>query len=434
MRCLVTGAYGFIGRRIVLGLQERGCSVTAAGRDVAMGRRLLPDIDWIECDFNRDTDPAVWTERLSGFDAVVNCVGILQSTAKDDAARIHFTATNALFEGAAKAGARRVIHISAMSAEKNVGTEYAKTRVMAEEALKEMDLDWLIIKPSLVIGQGSYGGTSLMRGLAGLPYVLPLPGGGDERFQPIALEELADGIAALAMQSAPSREILYAAGPETVTVKDIILKLRSWLGFSPPKIVAVPDALLMPVLWFGDLAGRFGETSALRTASLEQMRVDDVADPEPFQDAAGIRLTSFSDYLKRHPSTLQDRLHARSYFAGPLLRIALSLFWILTGIIALLPSSFSGAVSFAMDAGLPEGISALLVSMGSVADILLGGLMLRQRTVRLAALGQIGLTLVYLIALSFVVPALWVDPFGVLLKAVPLIFASLTVMALSEER
>jgi uncharacterized protein YbjT (DUF2867 family) len=49
-------------------------------------------------------------------------------------------------------------------------------------------------KPSLVIGRGAYGGTSLMRGLAGLPFVLPLPGEGRERIQPIALDDLARGI------------------------------------------------------------------------------------------------------------------------------------------------------------------------------------------------------------------------------------------------
>jgi uncharacterized protein YbjT (DUF2867 family) len=62
-----------------------------------------------------------------------------------------------------------------------------------------------------------------MRGLAGLPRVLPVPGEGRERFQPIALDDLAAGIARLAARSEPSRMTLYAAGPETVSVRDILV-------------------------------------------------------------------------------------------------------------------------------------------------------------------------------------------------------------------
>jgi nucleoside-diphosphate-sugar epimerase len=58
MKCLVTGAYGFIGRDVVAALQSEGVSVVGAGRDLALGRRILPDIEWIACDFNRDVEVA----------------------------------------------------------------------------------------------------------------------------------------------------------------------------------------------------------------------------------------------------------------------------------------------------------------------------------------------------------------------------------------
>jgi len=58
MKILVTGAYGFIGSHIVAGLVAAGHRVVGCGRDIALGRRLIPHIDWIACDLNRDTDPA----------------------------------------------------------------------------------------------------------------------------------------------------------------------------------------------------------------------------------------------------------------------------------------------------------------------------------------------------------------------------------------
>src|SRR6185295_3917040 len=104
--CLVTGAYGFIGSAVVAALLREGADVTGAGRDVALGRKLRPDIEWVECDFNADIEPERWLNRLEGIDAVVNCVGILQGSLRDDARRIHEDATVALFKACERAGVK----------------------------------------------------------------------------------------------------------------------------------------------------------------------------------------------------------------------------------------------------------------------------------------------------------------------------------------
>lgn len=434
MRCLVTGAYGFIGKQVVQALQADGWSVVGAGRDLALGRRLLPDIEWISCDFNFDLDARDWAGRLQGIDAVVNCVGILQSTAKDNAQRIHGQAAAALFAGAEEAGVKRLIHISAMSAETNVPTQYAKTKRAGELALQGSDINWLIIKPSLVIGNGSFGGTSLIRGIAGLPFIMPLPGTGAERFQPIALSDLATGIASLLSKETPSKTTLYAAGPDTLTVKQIIKAVRRWLGFTPAITIALPKILMKPILWLGDLAGWFGQPSAMRSTSLQQMTVNEIADPKPFQQATGIKLTSFADIHLQTSSTLQDRLHARTYFAEPVLRLSLIMLWVLTGFIALTPSGFASATQILTGAGLLEPISQKFVLLGALTDIALGAAMLNQRWLRWAGLGQIMLTLTYLMTITFLRPDLWADPLGPILKSVPLIGAALIVMAFAEER
>ena len=434
MRCLVTGAYGFIGSAVVAALRREGVTVVGAGRDLELARRIHPDIEWIECDFNNDVEVAHWLPRLKHIDAVVNCVGILQGSLRDDASRIHADATIALFQACAAAGIKRLVHVSAVSAEADVASSYARSKAKADAALEKLDLNWLIVKPSLVIGQGSYGGTSLMRGLAGLPFVLPLPGEGRERFQPIALDDLAAGLAKLAVSGAPSRTTLYAAGPETVSVRDILVAYRAWLGFSPAREIVVPLPLLRALLKLGDVAGWLGHVSSARTTSLVQLRYDTLVDGAAFAQASGVAPKGFSEMLRALPATLQDRLHARSFFAVPVLHVTLAAFWILTGILTLMPQSFASATALVADAGLNAGFAKVLVAAASIADIVLGALFLLPGWVRRAGLAQLALSAFYLVGLSLLTPGLWSDHFGPLLKVVPMMAATLVVMAFQEKR
>jgi hypothetical protein len=273
-----------------------------------------------------------------------------------------------------------------------------------------------------------------MRGLAGLPLVLPLPGEAKERFQPIAIDDLADGIAALVAKDTPSRVTLHAAGAETKSVRDILVAYRAWLGFPVAREIKIPLPLLRVLLKFGDVAGWLGHAQAARTTSLTQMRYDTLIDGTEFARASGIPIKSFTETLRDWPATLQDRLHARSFFAVPLLHVTLALFWILTGAFTLLPRSFASATAMVTDAGFDASLARALVAGASVADIVLGVLFLLPGWVRRAGVAMLVLSAVYLIGLSAIAPGLWTEHFGPLLKVVPMMAAVLVVMAYQEKR
>ena len=433
MRCLVTGAYGFIGGEVVAALRREGATVIGCGRDLELARRVNPAIEWIACDFNTDVTPAHWTPRLAGIDVVVNCVGILQGNLRDDAERIHADATIALLEAAAASGVRRIVHVSAVSAESAIPTAYARSKAKADAALGRLDANWLIVKPSLVIGRGAYGGTSLMRGLAGLPFVLPIPGEGRERFQPIALDDLARGIARLAARTEPSCTTLNAAGPETVSLRQILLAYREWLGFGEACELIVPLPLLRLLLRLGDLAGFVGYVTSARSTSLVQLSYDTLVDGTEFAVVCG-KVKGFKETLAAWPATLQDRLHARSFFAVPLLQVTTALFWILTGVLTLTPASFASATALLAGAGLDPTLAKAVVAGGAIADIVAGVLFLLPNWVRTAGVAQLILSAVYLVGLSVVAPELWADHFGPLLKVLPMMAATLAVMAFQEKR
>ena len=110
---LVIGAYGFIGSAIALELSGMGHPVRGLGRSAARGQRMLPDIDWIECDLRTMTTADDWTAALDGVIAVVNAAGALQDGARDDLNAAHYTAVQALIAACAAQNVRRIVHISA---------------------------------------------------------------------------------------------------------------------------------------------------------------------------------------------------------------------------------------------------------------------------------------------------------------------------------
>lgn len=434
MRVLVVGAYGFIGQHIANGLLQAGHEVVAGGRNLALGQRLLPDAEWLRCDFNTDLTPEIWAPRLASVDAVVNCVGILQTTLSDTHERVHVTAPTALFRAAAAIGVRRVIQLSALGAEPETGTAYSDSKSEADTALKAMDLDWVILKPSLVYAAGSYGGTTLIRSLAGLPAVIPLINNGAYRFQPVAMGDLVEAVVRLIAPDAPAKVELIISGPEEKSLADIVRLTRRWLTFPDAIYVNVPRALARPVLWLGDIAGWFGLPTAFRGASMRQMELGNTGSPDRFIAATGIQPMKMEAALARHPSTLQDRLHARSAFAVTLLRVVLGLFWISSGFITLLPATWIAAVGHLTNDGLSLKLAQALTFLGALADMALGLPFLIGWQVRLFGALQLSLMGFYVVFLTLFSPYMWLDPFGAVMKIFPAFAATLIVMAWAELR
>ncbi len=432
MHVLLTGANGFIGRHLLARLTAAGHRVVPAVRRPAEADRLLPAPPAsIAVDLNRDTRVEDWLPRLAGIDAVVNCAGVLQGRRGQSIAAIHDAAPRALFAACARAGVRRVVQISAISAEAAAGTDYARTKRAADEALMATDraaLDWVILRPSLVYGAGAFGGTALFRALAALPFAIPVPGNGRQVFQPIHLDDLAATVLRALEDPALRHRVLDPVGPDRLTLTEILVDLRRWLGFAPaPAVVAVPMPLIRLAARLGDVLGGPVNRTALR-----QMQHGNAGDPAPFVAATGIRPRRWRDALLAAPASAQDRWHARLYFVRPLLRWSLAALWIGSGVVGLLqPAEVTRWVLGAL--GLPEG-AAFLGWAACLADIALGlALLARWRPGLVAAL-QCALVGAYTLGLGLALPGLWADPFGPLLKNLPILAAILALAAIETDR
>lgn len=432
MNILVTGASGFIATHIVSDLMARGHNVTCCVRNISYTQTIFPSAKVIPCDFVRDINVSNWLPRLEGIDAVINTVGIFYHPKDSIIWAVHYDTPKALFEACVAKGIKNVIQISALGA--NVyDVEYAKSKKALEDFLLSLDISARILRPSFVYGKGSYGGSSLFRGLVALPYILPIPGKGTQEFQPIHVEDLAKAVVNLVETPGLKPQILTAVGPEKVSLSNILLKMRDWLGFAKAKIISTPLFFLR----FGAMIGAFFPGSMMNPGAYKMLSLNNTATKEEtklFQDMVGFVPRSYSTGLFSYPSSVQDRWHARLFFLKPALRLSLAFLWILT--------AFSSAFFYNADysyqllsiVGVSTNLQPVLLYGASLLNLLIGiGLLLNYK-IKQNCILQLILIVFYTLIISWKLPLYWVEPFGPVSKNIPILVAIMMLLAMESDR
>lgn len=426
MRILLLGAGGFIGRHIMAELLQRGHAIAAVVRQDRGLRNAFPNVHFEACDLAHMNDAVQWTPLLQGIDLIINAAGVLRGR---DMTGVHVEMPRALYQAATATGVRRAILISAISARPDVATDYARTKLEGERVLRDSGLSWTILRPSLVIGDGSYGGTSLLRGLAGLPLFVPLPGHGEFAFSPIHARDLARAVRIVGEDARFDGVTLEPAGPETLTLRDLLARYRSWLGIGKLRPLPVP-------LWIMRLFGRMGDlfgTGPIATNSLVQMIAGNAGDGEAFANAVGFRPRRLEEILRNQPSQVQDRWHARLFFLAPLTKMILVVLWLASAWLgvacgATMAEAFVTALGWSPTLADPLRIGTSLLDAGIAV------LLLADRTARLSTIAQITAVAGYTLVLGIAMPHLWLDPLGPLLKNLPILALILVHGAIGDRR
>lgn len=405
MRVMIVGG-GFIGGHVAGRLRAEGCAVTVA-------RRRGADI---ACDLACD-DAAVWAERLRGYDALVNCAGVLAARADYDG--VHTRGPIALFDGAAQAGVKRVVQISSLGASDGT-TAYHRSKRAADEHLTALDLSWAIVRPSLLVGRGG-GSTALFSAMAVLP-LMPDMGGG--MVQPIAIDDLVEAVWRLLQRQLPMRLVVDAVGPEPMRVVDLMVMLRRWLGLGAASSLPMPRWMLRVVAILG--------IGPMTRDSLTMLETGNAAPVEPFVAALGFVPQTVSQFLAGHPATQGDVLAARLSPMEPALRGLLAAVWLAGGLVPLLLAPMAQNTRLLAGLGL-NGMAAIgTVWAGSLADMAVAlALVLRWRVAAPAGVALMG---AYSLILAVIAPELWVDPFGALVKNLAVLGLSLAVHAMEKPR
>jgi hypothetical protein len=213
-----------------------------------------------------------------------------------------------------------------------------------------------------------------------------------------------------------------------VSLKDILVDLRTWLGFPAARVLQIPKSLVQWLARIGDVTG-----GTINTTAFRQMEIGNSGGTLAPDEELWTTPTSWHDGLRNHPSQVQDRWHARLYFLRPVLRTALGLTWILSGLIGLQLSPERSAEIFAT-LGLTSQASSILAIGSCILDVLIGfAVLLRWRPELLAGI-QVTVVMAYTLALTIAAPALWSDPVGPLLKNLIFVVAALILAAIERDR
>jgi uncharacterized protein YbjT (DUF2867 family) len=431
MRILVLGAYGLIGSHVATRLVAEDHAVIGVGRDIAAARRRFPTIDWRVADLRR-ASVEDWAALLGGVDAVVNCAGALQHSPRDDLRAVHVDGIARLVEACGRAGVRRFVHLSAAGVAPGRATAFNDTKLATEAMLRASALDWVILRPGLVFAPAAYGGTALLRGLAGFPLLSPIAYP-DSLVQTTLVEDVAEAVSRAVQPAAPARISVDLVDDQPLSLGELVAQLRAWLGFAPVPVLGLPTAVARLTAVASDGLAWLGWRSPMRTASLEQLRMGVRGEASEAARHLGFTPRALRQGLARQPSGVQERWFARSYFLKPAILFTLFGFWLASGIIGLVPS-FGAAISVLTTAGMDGGLAKAAVLGGSVIDIALALLLAFRRTTGLALVGMLLVTAGYLVAGAVVRPDLWLDPLGPFLKSVPAAVLALAALATLDER
>jgi uncharacterized protein YbjT (DUF2867 family) len=421
VRVLITGANGFLGSRLVAGLLGAGhelvCAVRRPGAARSGGAHLgdASRCEFVQVDFSRDTDPAVWRPRLQGVDAVINAVGIFREGQGQRFDTIHDRTPSALFTACLECGVSRVVQISALGADDQASSSFHLSKKAADDHLLSLALPSAVVaQPSLVYGPG---GTSArwFETMASLP-LIALPGGGRQPVQPIHVDDLVQAVVAL-VHGGDAAGRVPLVGPHPLQFREMLAALRRGMGLGSPRFLSIPAGLMA-------LAARAGDrvpASPIDSESWAMLERGNTGDAAAITGLLGRPPRPVEQFVEpaSAPAVAQRALLG---WLLPLLRWSLAVMWIVTGIVSLWVYPVADSLALLEQAGVPEVLRPLALWGAALLDITLGIAILvwRQRIVWLA---QILLVLTYTAIISVKLPEFWAHPYGPVLKNLPLLAA-----------
>ncbi len=219
----VFGGSGFLGRHVVQALAHRGWRIRIASRrpDLALHTQPTGRVGQITAVQANLRYPASLASAMRDASAVVNLVGVLSEGGSQTFEAVHTEGTRAVAEAARQVGINTIVHVSAIGADMEAPAAYARSKGHAEQLLREIHPDAIILRPSILFGPED-DFFNRFAALARFSPALPLMGGGHTRFQPVYVGDVAEVLAMAVSGQAKAATTYELGGPAVRTFKELM--------------------------------------------------------------------------------------------------------------------------------------------------------------------------------------------------------------------
>ena len=280
MQVMVTGATGFLGRRVVAELLARRhqvrCLVHSPGRE-----RLLDGWD-VDVHYGNVMDGESIGQAMYDVQSVVHLVGIIRSGRGLSFDQVHRQGTANVAEAASAGGAREIIYVSALGATPNPAYPYLHSKHQGELSIINTGIPYTILRPSVIFGPGDEFLTALA-GLVRLGPVVPVIGSGRNRLQPVALDDVAHCIADSVGNSLVKGKTLSLGGPKRLSYNDLLGEVAFAMGRSIRRL-HIPVVLAQPLIAI--MQGLLPRTP-MTTGQLKMLGIRNVAEGRDIEESFG---------------------------------------------------------------------------------------------------------------------------------------------------
>jgi uncharacterized protein YbjT (DUF2867 family) len=285
---VVTGAFGYIGRYIAAQLLENGRQVKTITTHTEKPNPFGSHVQVFPYNFD---EPERLEATLDGADTLFNTYWIRFEHSGMTYERA-IANTRILFNSAAKAGVKKIVHISVTHAAKDSPLPYYAGKARQEEALKESGLPYVIIRPTLVFGKEDILANNIAWLIRKFPF-FPIAGDGQYRLQPIYVGDLAS--IAVAQAQGKHSETIDAIGPESYSFQEFAQTIASAIGKNVVFIRVPPWANI----YLGKLIGLFIRDVILTRDELRGLMGNYLTSEQPPNAP-----TIFSEWLKENHHTM----------------------------------------------------------------------------------------------------------------------------------
>lgn len=295
-RIFLTGASGFIGREICSRLLDSQYEVTALLRKGSILPSILRDKESLKVHKGDITDPLSLRGALDNHDAVIHLVGIIREFPAKQITfqKMHVESTRNMIKIAESAGVKRFLHMSALGTRKNAKSRYHQTKWDAEMLLRNSKLDYTIFRPSIVFGRNDQF-TNMIANIIRRFHLFPLIGGGKGKMQPIAIDDVAEGLIK-ALEWYPSVGRIYEIGGYEIyqfadLVKEIARACNTWCitPYAPISIMRTFARLFGNYSWF-----------PITPSQIQMLTEDNTTDSQSFFEDFTIAPISFKKGIRSY--------------------------------------------------------------------------------------------------------------------------------------